>query len=159
MNEQIRFQDSKSLVFKVGHEEYGVHINQVVSIERMQNITPYPNRPAHVLGVTTIRGEVTPIVDVRSALSGVTLDTSEATRIILVKAADKAIGLVVDAATDVLEITTDSIQQANLMESKDVSYLKGIAKIDDRLIILLDIEMLLEDTTNLDELREIIDTF
>jgi purine-binding chemotaxis protein CheW len=101
---------------------------------------------------------VTPIVDVRSALSGVTLDTSEATRIILVKAAEKAIGLVVDAATDVLEITTDSIQQANLMESKDVSYLKGIAKIDDRLIILLDIEMLLEDTTNLDELREIIDT-
>ena len=69
----------------------------------------------------------------------------------------KEIGLVVDSATDVIDIARDTIQHPNLLESKIVSYVKGISKIDARLIILLDIELLLENTTNLDELKEIKD--
>ncbi|WP_052353712.1 chemotaxis protein CheW [Neobacillus jeddahensis] len=151
-------QDNKTLIFKVDNEEYGVHINQVVSIERMQEITPYPNRPAHVLGVTTIRDVVTPIVDLREALTGESVQVADASRMIIVQVYDKEIGLVVDAATDVLNIPEDTIQHPNLLEAKDVSYLKGISKLDERLIILLDIEKLLEDTTNLDELKEIKDS-
>ncbi|PFP30805.1 chemotaxis protein CheW [Bacillus sp. AFS073361] len=158
MKDQIKFQDDKTLIFKVGQEEYGVHISQVVSIERMQNITPYPNRPPHVLGVTTIRDVITPVVDLRAALTGETLKPTDATRIIIVQVHEKAIGLVVDAATDVLDITPDTVQHPNLMETKEVSYLKGISKLDERLLILLDIEELLEDTTNLDELKEIKDS-
>ncbi|CAH2712921.1 MULTISPECIES: chemotaxis protein CheW [Neobacillus] len=155
MKDQITLQDFKALIFKVGQEEYGVHIKQVVSIERMQAITPYPNRPAHVIGVTTIRDEVIPVVDVRTALIRETIKPTDDMRIIIVQTDDNAIGLVVDAATDVLDIAPDTIQHSNLMEEKDVSYLLGISKLDQRLIILLDIEKLLEDTTNLDELKEI----
>jgi purine-binding chemotaxis protein CheW len=151
-------QDNKTLIFKVDKEEYGVHINQVVSIERMQEITPYPNRPPHVLGVTTIRDVVTPIVDLRAALTGETVQLADASRIIIVQVFDKEIGLVVDAATDVLNIPQDTIQHPNLLETRDVSYLKGISKLEERLIILLDIEKLLEDTTNLDELKDIKDS-
>jgi purine-binding chemotaxis protein CheW len=155
MKDQIKFQDFKALIFKVGQEEYGVNIGQVVSIERMQTITAYPNRPPHVLGVTTLRDVVTPVVDLRAALTGESLQPTDATRIIIVQTYDNAIGLVVDAATEVLDIALDTIQHPNLLEEKDVSYLKGITKLDHRLLILLDIEKLLEDTTNLYELKEI----
>ncbi len=145
----------KTLIFKVGDEEYGVNISQVVSIERMQTITPYPNRPQHVLGVTTIRNVVTPVVDVRSALTGASLKPSDVTRIIIVQVNEKEVGLVVDAATDVLDIPSNTIQHPNLLETKDVSYIKGISQLEERMIILLDIAKLLQDTTNLDELKEI----
>lgn len=159
MENQKMFQDLKMLIFKVGQEEYGVHINQVVSIERMQTITPYPNRPLHVLGVTSIRNVLTIVVDLCAALAGESLQPTDTTRIIIIQAKDQAIGIVVDAATDVLDIAPETIQHPNLMETKAVSYLKGISKLDHRLLILLDIERLLEDTTNLDALKEIKNKF
>lgn len=154
---QTTIEEFKALIFKIGQEEYGVNISQVVSIERMAPITTYPNRPRHVLGVITIRNVVMPVVDLRSALTGEFLEPTDITRIIVVQVCGKEIGLVVDTATDVLEIATDTIQHPNLLEGKNVSYLKGISKIEERLIILLDIELLLESTTNLDELKEIKD--
>lgn len=157
MQEQSKFQDVKTLIFKVGQEEYGVHISQVVSIERMENITPYPNRPPHVLGVASIRNVVTPVVDLSSALTSGSLLGKDSSRIIIVQVHNQPIGLLVDAATDVLDISPETIQHPNLLEIKDVSYLKGISKLEHRLVILLDIEKLLEDTTNLDELKEIKD--
>lgn len=153
----MKFGDSKTLVFRIGYEEYGVHISQVVSIERMQEITAFPNRPPHVLGVTTVRNVVTPVVDMRTALVGESLEASDMNRIIIVMVKDQEIGLVVDAATHVIDIVPDTIQQPHLMQTNEVSYLLGMAKLDTRLIILLDIEKLLEDTTNLDELKVIKD--
>jgi purine-binding chemotaxis protein CheW len=154
MKEQIKFQDNKSLIFKVGQEEYGIHISQVISIERMQNISSYSNMPPHVLGVTSIRNVVTPVVNMREALTGESLQPTDAMGIIIVQVAEKVIGLVVDAATDVLDLVPDTIQHPNLLETKVVSYLKGISKLDNRLIFLLDIEKLLEETTNFDKWRE-----
>ncbi len=149
------FEDDKVLVFKVGQEEYGIHINQVVSIERMQEINSYPNRPPHVLGVMTVRDVVIPVIDMRTALTEEAFSPTETARTIVIQVTDHEIGLVVDAATDVITIPANTIQHPNLLAEKDISYLKGIAKLDERLIILLDIEKLLETTTNLDELKEI----
>lgn len=147
--------ENNILVFQVGSEEYGVQIEQVVSIERMQNITPYPNQPPHVLGVTTVRELVTPVVDVRAALTGKAFVAGESARIIIVIVSGKEVGLVVDAATDVMDIDPAKVQHPNLLKTNNASYLLGMANLDQRLIILLDIEKLLQDTTNLDELREI----
>jgi purine-binding chemotaxis protein CheW len=146
----------KMIICRVGNDEFGISINQVVSIERLQTITPFPNRSPYVLGVTTVRNIVTPIVDMCSALKGEPMKSTDETRIIIVQAFDSFFGLVVDAATDILDITAESIQRPNLLETRNVSYLKGISETNERLLVLLDIEKLLEDTTNLDELREII---
>lgn len=154
MKEQIKFEDNKSLIFKVGQEEYGIPISQVISIERMQNISSYSNMPPHVLGVTSIRNVVTPVVNMKEALTGESLLPTDAMGIIIVQVAEKVIGLVVDVATDVLDLVPDTIQHPNLLETKVVSYLKGISKLDNRLIFLLDIEKLLEETTNFDKWRE-----
>jgi purine-binding chemotaxis protein CheW len=64
----------------------------------------------------------------------------------------------VDAATDVIDILPETIQHPHLLQTQEVDYLKGVSKLDSRLIILLDIEKLLEDTTNLDELKEFKDS-
>jgi purine-binding chemotaxis protein CheW len=151
----------KVLVFKVCQEEYGIHINQIVSIERMQgiNITSYPNRQPHVLGFSSIRNVVVPVVDFRTALNGDSSNQLDGTRLIIVRVFDKEIGLVVDSATDVLDISLDTIQYPNLLETKETSYFKGVSKIENRFVILLDIEKLLEDTTNLDELKSLIDSY
>ncbi|MHC0038170.1 chemotaxis protein CheW [Pseudoneobacillus sp. C159] len=151
-----QFQDLQAIIFKAGNDEFAVNILQVVSIERMQAITPYPNRSPYVLGVTTVRDTVTPVVDMSSALIGEPVQPTEDTRLIIVQAFDSSFGLVVDSATDIINIEGHSIQQPQLLETNQVSYLKGIANIGERLLVLLDIEKLLEDTTNLDELREII---
>ncbi|MDF2557327.1 MAG: CheW protein [Bacillales bacterium] len=155
MLDQKVIKDYKALIFKIAQEEYGIDITQVVSIERMQAITSYPNRPAHVLGVTTIREIVTPVIDLRSALTGLSFNNTDDTRMIIVQVKDKEIGLIVDDATDVTDISLDTIQYPKLFEAKNVSYLNGISKLDDRVIILLDIEKLLEDITNLDELKDL----
>ncbi|NRD79373.1 purine-binding chemotaxis protein CheW [Bacillus sp. BRMEA1] len=144
--------DLKALIFNIGQEEYGVNIHQVVSIERLLPITPYPNRKAHVLGVVTVREIVTPVIDLRSALKGQTFETMDSSRIIIVQVNGKEIGLLVDATTDVMDLSSESIQHPQLMQANNISYIKGISKVSERLIILLDIEKLLEDTTNLDEL-------
>ncbi|MGJ7909831.1 chemotaxis protein CheW [Neobacillus sp. LXY-1] len=147
--------DFKALVFKIGQEEYAVHINQVISIERMQEMTPYPNRLPHVVGVATIREVVTPIVDLRAALTGIKTDLLDEARIIVVQVEGNEVGLIVDAATDVLDIPSETVQHPNLLETRDVSYLIGISKLADRLLILLDINKLLNETTNLEELNQI----
>ncbi|WP_042355990.1 chemotaxis protein CheW [Bacillus rubiinfantis] len=148
-------EELKVLVFRIGEEEYGIQIQQVISIERMEEIRTYPNRPAHVLGVMTVREVITPVVDMRAALSEGTFVPSDTSRTIVVQVNGQEVGLVVDAATDVLTIPEDTIQRPRLMADKDISYLNGVSKLDNRLIILLDIERLLEKTTNLDELKEI----
>lgn len=152
MNDQSITQDFKVLIFKIAQEEYGIDINQVVSIEKMLEITPYPNRPANVIGVATVREIVTPVVDLRATLTGHSYMTTDDTRMIIVQVADKEIGLVVDDATDVIDIHSETIQYPKLFETKNVSYLNGISKLDNRVIILLDIEKLLEDMTSLEDL-------
>jgi purine-binding chemotaxis protein CheW len=155
MKEQIMLKDYKTLILLIGQEEYGIHINHVVSIERMQHIDHYSDMPPHVLGVITIRDVLTPVVDLRSAITGELLQLTDAMRIIVVRVDEKAIGLVVDAATDVLDLEPNTIQHQNLLETKNVSYLKGISEVDNRLIILLDIEKLLVEATNFPEWRDL----
>jgi purine-binding chemotaxis protein CheW len=148
-------QGLKVLIFKIVQEEYGIDINQVVSIERMQEIIPYPNRPLYVLGVTKVREIVIPVFDLRSALTGQSFETTNDTRMIIVQVKDNEIGLLVDDATDVMDIDLETIQHPKLFEAKEVSYLKGISKLENRIIILLDIEEFLEDMMNFDGLEDI----
>lgn len=148
-------EDFKSVVFRVGNEEFGLPIQQVLSIERMQSITAVPKMPKYVVGVINLRGIVTPIVDLRKALLEREAQEKDTTRIIVVNVDDNPIGLVVDAATDVLDIPPDSIQQLNLSRDYHAAYLLGIAKLNARLLILIDINNLLQNITTLDELKKV----
>ncbi|WP_078543898.1 chemotaxis protein CheW [Litchfieldia alkalitelluris] len=135
---------TKVIVFKVGNEEYVIDIFKVQSIERMQDVTAIPNSSPALIGVTNIRGEVLPLFDLHKILTLKEVENTDNTRIILVESQGKTLGVVVDEASEVLEISHDIIQQPSFTVSED-SFIKGVATLEARMLIVLDIEKLLSN--------------
>lgn len=139
------------VTFKLGNEEYAVDILKVQEINRMKEITRVPNTPAYVEGVINLRGKVIPVINLRSKFSLEEREIDIQSRIMIMDIQGITMGLVVDAVSEVLRIPSSIVEPTPPMAS-DISseYIKGIAKLEDRLIILLDMEMLVgkvEDTS------------
>lgn len=144
--------DLKVIVFQLEDEEYGVPVQQVHSIERMQHITRVPKVAKFVKGVMNLRGVVTPIIDLRKRFSIGEANYSESTRIIIVGAGSMEVGLIVDAANDVIDIPEGAIEPPpEVVGSVEVEYLNGVAKLEKRLLILLNLDKVL----NTEETKEI----
>lgn len=134
----------KTIVFRLNEEEYGVDILQVRSIEKMLPITRVPKAPHFVSGVINLRGVVTPVIDLRKRFSFEERKATEETRMIVVSVEGMEAGLIVDGATDVLDIPTDCIEPpADIVGGVKAEYLQGVAKLDKRLLIMLNLEKVL----------------
>ncbi|HVN49371.1 MAG TPA: chemotaxis protein CheW [Bacteroidota bacterium] len=132
--------------FKIGDEEFGVDILKVQEIIRMLEITQVPNTPPYVDGVINLRGKVIPIVDLRSRFGMERRDHDRNSRIVVVELNGKIIGFVVDSVNEVLRIPKNVTEPPPaLVADIDTKYIKAVGKLDDRLLILLDLEMLLLD--------------
>lgn len=143
MNQSLS-DELKVIVFRLHSQEYGVDVNQVKSIERMQHITKTPQSPDFVRGVINLRGVVTPIIDLRSRLELPVDNESESTRIIIVGLDGLEIGLIVDSANDVIDIPSNAVEAApKIVTGINVSYIRGVAKLGERLLILLDLNKIL----------------
>ena len=138
-------QEEKVIVFDLNNEEYCVPVKFVKSIEKIQYITRVPKVEPFVKGVINLRGVVTPIIDLRLRFDFPELPFNELTRIIIVSTNDKDVGFVVDSANDVLDIQQSQIESApEVVGEIERDYIKGVAKLDKRLLILLDLENILE---------------
>ncbi|HEY8361843.1 MAG TPA: chemotaxis protein CheW [Tissierellaceae bacterium] len=139
--------NSKYVIFRLNREYYGIPIDKVISIEKMQNFTRIPNAPKHLKGVINLRGEVIPLVDLRLKLDMDFKEPDKNTRIIVVNEKDKDIiaGLIVDSSSEVLEIYDENIDEVPSNENVNLSYVLGVGKTKDRLIILLDLSKVLEN--------------
>lgn len=126
----------KIVAFKLGDEEYGFDINQVQSIERIQPITRVPNAPSYVKGVINLRGNVTPVINLRKKLNLGEAQFTESTRVIMTKYEDTELGWIVDETSDVIDILPEVIETASSTVF-DSEYFSEIAKYEGRLIILL----------------------
>ncbi|MBT2657805.1 purine-binding chemotaxis protein CheW [Bacillus sp. ISL-18] len=133
----------KIVAFKLGEEEYGLDINHVQSIERIEHITRVPNAPAYVKGVMNLRGNVTPVIDLSSKLEMGQSNYTETSRVIMTKIEDIELGMIVDQTSDVIDIAPEHIESA--AGSFESTYFNGIAKIDGRLIILLKLEEIMKN--------------
>lgn len=137
----------KSIVFQINEEEYALPVAYVGSIERMMHITRVPRAPHFVKGVLNLRGVVTPIVDLRERFGFSRQENTDSTRIIILKVNDMEVGLIVDAAYDVIDIPKGAIEPPpEVIGSVQVDYIYGVAKLEDRLLILLDMEKVLNKT-------------
>lgn len=132
----------KIVAFKLGEEEYGLRINYVQSIERIQQITRVPNAPVYVKGVINLRGNVTPIIDLKSRLDLGLVQFTEDTRVIITKSEDIELGLIVDQTKDVIDVDPEKIENP-VSCGFDSEYISGIAKINGRLIIILELPELM----------------
>jgi purine-binding chemotaxis protein CheW len=140
--------EMKVIVFQLNDEEYCVPVSEVRSIEKLQHITRVPRTAPYVRGVINLRGVVTPIVDLRTRFQLGQAADNESTRIIIVALKDMEVGLIVDAANDVIDIDSATVEPPpEVVGGIESDYLKGVIKIERRLLILLNLPRVLEMST------------
>jgi purine-binding chemotaxis protein CheW len=134
--------------FNLGNEEYAVDILRVQEIIRMAEITPIPNAPLYVEGVINLRGKVIPVVNLRKKF-GLDLKQVDSHSRIVVVDVGATIGLLVDSVSQVLRIYPDTVEPPPPMaDGAGSEYISGIGKLEDRLLILLDIQSLLKNAND-----------
>ncbi len=132
--------------FKIANEEFGVDILNVQEINKMTQITKVPNAPDFVEGVINLRGRVIPIIDLRTRLKLEKKEHDKETRIIVVEIANKTVGFIVDAVKEVLRIPTSIIEPPpQLATGIDSDFIRAVGKLEDRLLILIDLEKVLTE--------------
>lgn len=131
------------VTFKIGNEQFAVDILKVQEINRMKEITKIPNAPFHVEGVVNLRGKVIPIVNLRKKFGLPEKENDEQSRIMIMDILGTTMGLIVDGVDEVLRIPSDTVEPPPpLSVGISMEFVKGIAKIEDRLIILVDLKSL-----------------
>jgi purine-binding chemotaxis protein CheW len=145
--------------FVVAGEEFGINILKVQEIIRPVDITRVPHAPEFVKGVINLRGRILPIIDLRTRFGFPERAQDEETRIVVVEVGNQTVGFMTDAVREVLRVDVTSIEPApELAVGIDAHYLRGVAKLEERLLILLDLEGILsageaEALEDLDENR------
>lgn len=132
------------LTFRLGDEEYGIDILKVQEIRGYENPTRIANAQHFLKGVINLRGTIVPIVDLRLRFGCDSAEYNAFTVSIVLHIGQRTIGTVVDSVSDVLEIQADAIRPAPEMSSAiDATYIQGLAQLEDRMVVLLDIEAML----------------
>ncbi|EFK95277.1 CheW protein [sediment metagenome] len=130
--------------FNIGTEEFGIDILKVQEINRMVDITRVPRAPEFVEGIINLRGKVIPIIDVRKRFNMELAEQDKNTRIVVVDIAGQIMGMVVDSVSEVLRIPASTIEPTpEVVSSIDSDYIRGVAKLEDRLLIYLDLSKIL----------------
>lgn len=131
--------------FDLGSEEFAVDIGAVQEIVRMPEITKVPRTLGFVEGVVNLRGKIIPVVDLRKRFQLPASEATKSTRIIIVTIAKRTVGMIVDGVSEVLRLDASLVETAPEMVASQVesSFLRGIAKLEGRLLILLDLDLIL----------------
>ena len=131
------------LTFTIQGEEYGIEILRVQEIKGFTKVRPIPNAPPYIKGAINLRGTVVPIIDLRSRFGMSETEYNQFTVIIVVSIETKVVGLVVDAVSDVLNIAKEQIDESlNLGSDIDTSFFRGMGKVGEKLVVLLDVDHL-----------------
>jgi purine-binding chemotaxis protein CheW len=136
--------ENQIVVFELGGEQYGVNIAAVESIIKIQAVTRIPHTPPYVEGVTNLRGRVLPVIDLRKRFGLEPADASSDSRIVVAAMGRLEVGMIVDGVSEVLTIPDGAVEPApTITTTADSAFITGIAKIDERLVILLDLARIL----------------
>lgn len=130
------------VAFQLGKEEYAVDILNVQEINRLLNITRIPRADKHIEGVVNLRGNIIPVINLHTKFNLESAGDEDDKRIIVFQFDDVRAGIIVDEVSEVLRINTGDIEAA-AYHSMDAEMIKGIAKVGDRLLILLDLQKIL----------------
>jgi purine-binding chemotaxis protein CheW len=132
------------LTFILGNEEYGIEILKVQEIRSYEVVTKIANTPDFIKGVINLRGSIVPIIDLRMRFNLSNAVYNEFTVVIILNFNKRITGIVVDGVSDVLDLTNAQISPVpELVSSIDTQYLLGLGSVDERMLILIDIERLM----------------
>jgi len=130
--------------FHVGGEEFALDILRVQEIIRLQELTRVPSSPDCMDGVMNLRGKIIPVITLRSRFGLDRAAPDGQTRIVVIETKGTVLGVIVDSVSEVLRIPADSVEPPPRLGKVDREYVSGVGKIDDRLLILLDVDRLME---------------
>lgn len=132
------------VTFRLGNEEFSLDILKVQEIIRHMNLTRVPRTPDFVDGVINLRGKVIPVLDLRKRFGLPAGEKTDETRIIVVDVEGRTVGFKVDAVSEVLRLPADTVEPPpSIVAGAESEYIKGVGKLDGRLLILLDITKIL----------------
>ncbi len=136
---------SEYLTFTLGKEEYGIDILKVQEIRSYEAVTTIANAPAFIKGVVNLRGTIVPIVDMRIKFNLGEVSYDQFTVVIVLNVSGRVVGMVVDGVSDVIALSHDQVRPAPDFSSTtfDTKYITGLGTIDQRMLILVDIEKLM----------------
>jgi purine-binding chemotaxis protein CheW len=148
---EIMEREGKYLTFALAHEEYGLEILKVREIIGYMDITAVPQTPSYIKGVINLRGQVIPVVDLRTKFGMETAEVTEQTCIIVVEITQSGrkfnTGIIVDRVSEVLDIAGQDIEEApQFGGSVDTDFILGMAKVGESVKILLDIDKVLSES-------------
>ena len=149
--------EGKFLTFVLGEEIYGIEILKAREIIGLMDITTVPQTPDYMKGVINLRGKVIPVIDLRKKFSMQEEVHTQETCVIVVEVNGSSIGLIVDSVSEVSDITGEEIENApSFGQGIDTSFIMGLGKVKDKIIILLDIDTVLstEELEMVEELAE-----
>jgi purine-binding chemotaxis protein CheW len=134
------------LAFTLGKEEYGLDILKVQEIRGYETVTRVANAPEFVKGVVNLRGIIVPIVDMRIKFNLGTPTYDQFTVVIILNIGGRVVGMVVDSVSDVITLTPDQVKPAPDMGALNSNYLIGLGTLDERMLILIDIDRLMSSS-------------
>ena len=150
--------EKQFVVFQIAKEHYGVDISGVREILRLPDITRVPHSPEFVEGIINPRGTVIPVIDLHKRFGLPERDTTNETRVMVLNVGKSLVGAVVDSVSEVLSITEDEIEVVDVFSGTVSSnYITGVAKLENRLVILLDYEKVLSDREQ-EEVMDLVET-
>ena len=135
--------------FHIGGEEFGLDILRVQEIIRIQALTRVPNSPDFVDGVINLRGKVIPVVALRKRFGLEDLAHDKQTRIVVIEVKGTVLGFIVDSVSEVLRIPKETVEPPPRLGKVEREYVSGVGKLDNRLLILLDVDRLMSDSEDL----------
>lgn len=135
-------QDNKYLLFNLGGEVYGISIAHVTEIIEIQSITAVPDITGYLKGVINLRGRIIPVMDLRLRFGMDGREFDDRTCIVIVNINDKSLGMIVDTVAEVQDIVADNIEPPPSFKSDSTGndFIQGLGKIEDRVVILIDVE-------------------
>ncbi len=143
------------VVFNMAKEQYGVGIGSVHEIVKVPDITEVPDAPAYLVGVINLRGKIVPVVDLRKRLNLVSAERTKSSRVLITENGGKLLGLLVDAVSEVLKVQPEAVEPPpDMITSIGVEYITGVAKVETRLIILLDLARVL----SIEDMKKVVKT-
>ncbi|MDP6348554.1 MAG: chemotaxis protein CheW [Chloroflexota bacterium] len=136
--------DQQVVVFQVADEHYAVDISGVRDILRLPDITKVPRSPSFIEGVINPRGTVIPVIDLHKRFDLSERDSTNDTRVMVLNVSDSLVGAIVDSVSEVMTFTEEQVEPVDkLSVTISSQYITGVAKMEDRLVILLDYEKVL----------------
>ncbi len=145
MTEELMINEGQYVVFQLGRENYGLDISTVLEIITMQTITEVPGTDDYIEGVINLRGLVIPVFNLHKKFNLTGDEITRSTRIVVVEVEGSFIGMRVNGVSEVVDISKKIVEHpSNILSEIDEEYLAGVAKLENKLVILLDLAKVIQ---------------